>query len=78
MSWLKKFKQWVQFRRNDDAYATNREKLWQGVKEAVDTQLQLGRSIWLVAHFPDTFVSNARTGKPLGTGILDRQTTDHH
>ena len=56
MSWLKKLKQWVRFRRNDDAYATSREKLWQGVKEATHTQLQLGHSIWLVAHFPDTFV----------------------
>jgi len=55
-SWLKKLKQWVRFRRNDDAYATTREKLWQGVKEAVATQLAFNRSIWLVAHFPDTFV----------------------
>ena len=57
MSWLRKLKQWVQFRRNDDAYATSREKLWQGVKEATATQLHLDRSIWLVAHFPDTFIS---------------------
>ena len=56
MSWLRKLKQWVQFRRNDDAYATTREKLWQGVKEATANQLHLGRSIWLTAHFPDTFV----------------------
>ena len=56
MSWLRKLKQWVQFRRNDDAYATSREKLWQGVKEATDTQLKLSRSVWLMAHFPDTFV----------------------
>ena len=56
MSWLKKIKQWARFRRNDDAYATTREKLWQGVKEAVATQLAFGRSIWLVAHFPDTFI----------------------
>ena len=56
MSWLKKLKQWVRFRRNDDAYATSREKLWQGVKEATNAQLHLGHSIWLVAHFPDTFV----------------------
>ena len=57
MSWLKKLKQWVQFRRNDDAFATTREKLWQGVKEATATQLRLNRSIWLIAHFPDTFVN---------------------
>ena len=56
MSWLRKLKQWVQFLRNDDAYATTREKLWEGVREATDTQLHLNRSIWLVAHFPDTFV----------------------
>ena len=56
MSLLRKIKQWARFRRNDDAYATTRQKLWQGVKEAVAVQLELGRSIWLVAHFPDTFV----------------------
>ena len=56
MSWLRKLKQWIRFRRNDDAYATTREKLWQGVKEAVTAQFAFGRSIWLVAHFPDTFV----------------------
>ena len=56
MSWLRKLKQWIRFRRNDDAYATTREKLWQGVKEAVAAQFAFGRSIWLVAHFPDTFV----------------------
>lgn len=56
MSWINKLKQWVHFRRNDDAYATTREKLWQGVKQATATQLHLNRSIWLVAHFPDTFV----------------------
>ena len=55
MSWLKKLKQWVQFRQNDDAYATTREKLWQGVQEATANQLHLARSVWLVAHFPDTF-----------------------
>jgi len=56
MSWFSKLKQWVHFRRNDDAYATTREKLWQGVKKATATQLYLNRSIWLIAHFPDTFV----------------------
>ncbi|MDB2685613.1 hypothetical protein N9Y42_00175 [Mariniblastus sp.] len=56
MSWFSKLKQWIQFRRNDDAYATTREKLWQGVKEATERQLLLERSIWMVAHFPDTFV----------------------
>lgn len=56
MSWLKKLKQWVRFRRNDDAYATTREKLWEGVTKAVAVQLKFGRSIWLVAHFPDTFI----------------------
>ena len=56
MNWLSKLKQWVHFRRNDDAYATTREKLWQGVKKATATQLHLKRSIWLIAHFPDNFV----------------------
>ena len=56
MNWLKKLKQWTRFRRNDDAYATTREKLWEGIREAVAVQLELGRSVWLVAHFPDTFV----------------------
>ena len=56
MNWLRKLKQWVQFRRNDDAYATTREKLWQGVKEATENQVHLNRTVWLVAHFPDTFV----------------------
>jgi len=56
MSLLRKIKQWARFRRNDDAYATTRQKVWQGVKEAVAVQLEFGRSIWLVAHFPDTFV----------------------
>ena len=56
MSLLRKIKQWARFRRNDDAYATTRQKLWQGVKEAVAVQLEFDRSVWLVAHFPDTFV----------------------
>jgi len=56
MSWIKKLKQWTRFCRNDDAYAPTRQKLWQGVKEAVAAQLKFGHSIWLVAHFPDTFV----------------------
>ena len=56
MNWLKKLKQWTRFRRNDDAYATTREKLWEWIREAIVVQLELGRSIWLVAHFPDTFV----------------------
>ena len=56
MSWLSKLKQWVHFRHNDDAYATTREKLWQGAKQAIETQLKLNRSVWLLAHFPDTFV----------------------
>ena len=56
MNWLKKLKQWTRFRRNDDAYAATREKLWEGIREAIVVQLELGRSIWLVAHFPDTFV----------------------
>lgn len=55
MSWIRKLKQWARFRRNDDAYATTREQLWEGVHEAIAAQLQLGRSIWLIAHFPDTF-----------------------
>jgi len=56
MRWLRKLKQWVRFRRHDDAYATTRERLWLGIKGSIDTQLKLRRSIWLVAHFPDTFV----------------------
>ena len=57
MSWFSKLKQWVHFRRNDDAYATTREKLWQGVKQAVANQLHINRSIWLIAHFPDSFAA---------------------
>ncbi len=56
MNWLKKIKQWIRFRRHDDAYATTRTTLWQCVAKSVAVQLKLGRSIWLVAHFPDTFV----------------------
>jgi len=57
MSLLRKIKQWARFRRHDDAYATTRQRVWQGVKEAVAVQLELGRSIWLIAHFPDMFVA---------------------
>ena len=52
---LQKIKQWLRFRRFDDAYATTKETLWTSIRQSLETQIAAGKAILLVVHFPDTF-----------------------
>ena len=53
---LRKIKRWLRFRRHDDAYTKTKEALRESVLTAIRTQKEQGRAIWLVTHFPDTFI----------------------
>ena len=55
MSLIRKFKSWINFCRHDDAYAKTREQLWDSLQESLTRQVQSGKVVWLVVHFPDTF-----------------------
>lgn len=55
MSPIRKFKSWINFCRHDDAYAKTREQLWCSVQESLNRQIESGKVVWLVVHFPDTF-----------------------
>lgn len=53
---LGKIKRWLRFRRHDDAYTKTKQALMESVLRAIQTQLEQGKSVWLVTHFPDTFL----------------------
>lgn len=50
--WLKSTSR---FKRYDDAFALNRESVWRAVKRSLESPQNAGKSVWLVAHFVDTF-----------------------
>ena len=54
IDWIKGEKRCKRF---DDAYAINRPALWNAIKEAIDSPLHADKSIWLVAHFVETFTA---------------------
>ena len=43
------------FKRFDDVFALNRESLWDALKQTLESQLHADKSIWLVAHFVETY-----------------------
>lgn len=43
------------FKRAEDAYALNRELLWDGFKKSIELPQSNERVTWLVVHFMDTF-----------------------
>lgn len=53
---LSKIKRWFRFRRHDDAYATTTQAIKLAVLEALGVQVSLGKTVWLVTHFTDTFL----------------------
>jgi len=55
VSLIRKFKAWINFCRHDDAYAATRELLWEALHESLVRQIESGKAVWLVVHFPDTF-----------------------
>ncbi|MEL7500283.1 MAG: hypothetical protein AAFN77_21990 [Planctomycetota bacterium] len=52
---FKWFRRWMRFRRHDDAYARDRQRLGAAVIEALDRQQSLGRTVWLVVHALDVY-----------------------
>jgi len=52
--------QWLfgkrRFERFDDSFALSREKLFGSLQTAIVNQRQAGQTIWIVAHFPETYL----------------------
>ena len=45
------------FSRHPDSFALTRKVLWQSIADSIHLQQSLGKSVWLVAHFEETFLS---------------------
>lgn len=63
--------------RIEDSYAMTRDRLWPSLKRAVEQELQDGHSVWLVAHFANTFtrVQEMLAGWQMEYNIADRVIT---
>jgi hypothetical protein len=44
----------AKFSRFEDSFAINRDSLWPTLRTSIETQLNDGHAIWIVAHFADT------------------------
>jgi hypothetical protein len=54
LDWFKNKKRFI---RCDDMYATTRTGLWQSLRKTVDAPQHSQKAIWLIAHFPETFMA---------------------
>ncbi len=52
LNWL--FKQ-PRYKRFEDAFMLTRARLWEALRQSIDSPEHSAKAIWLIAHFPDTF-----------------------
>jgi len=43
--------------RHPDTFALTRESLWDSIAKSIRLQQSMGKAIWLVVHFPDTYLA---------------------